>query len=331
MKWRVALVVVAFLIAANLIAAGAAAQTLPRYELTWGTEGTGLGQFNQSEGIAVGPTGNVYVVESDANRIQVFDANGAFLFTWGRYGTDDGQFHTPYDLDIDVSGFVYVLDTENYRIQKFDATGRFIKKWGSFCWPPGEDCDGRFGSAYNIAVDASSNVFVVDLDYRRVQKFDGEGTFLLQWGTHGSGPGQFDLPSAIAIDPNGDVYIGDVGRVQKFDGDGNFIMQFGHYGYGPGAFERVGSLGYRDGRVYACDSRGFQVFTSDGAFLADWYDNNVPPYPEKLRTHVWAKGMDFDAHGTNVYLEGSNRILKFTFGPTGVEPMTWGAVKQAYR
>jgi hypothetical protein len=62
---------------------------------TWGSAGTGDGQFNSPLGVAVGPAGNVYVVDQGNHRIQKFDSTGTFLTTWGSKGTGDGQFEVP--------------------------------------------------------------------------------------------------------------------------------------------------------------------------------------------------------------------------------------------
>jgi streptogramin lyase len=304
--------------------ASAFTQNLPRFVSTWGSEGTGPGQFCGGMRIACGPTGRVYVADEGNQRVQVFDADGTLLMIWGRPGAADGNFSAPLGVAVDANGLVYVADTENYRVQKFDADGRFIKKWGSLCQVPQDgDCPGGFNGIFDIAVDASANAYLPEFYNHRVQKFDSEGNFLLKWGTHGTGPGQFDFPQSIAVDEHGNVYIGDNSRVQKFDGGGNFLLQWsGSY---PGEFDTVIGLGTRDGIVYAVDRGGFQLFTCDGAFLTEWRDDDVPPPP------VLGSSITFDPSENYVYTSGANRVLKFVFGPNRVESMTWSAVKQAYR
>ena len=62
-----------------------------------------------------------------------------------------------------------------------------------------------------IAVDSSGNVYVSDHD-NRVQKFDSGGTYITQWGTQGSGNGQFSYPWSITADSSGNVYVLDSGN-----------------------------------------------------------------------------------------------------------------------
>ena len=67
-------------------------------------------------------------------------------------------------------------------------------------------------------VDSKGNVYAVDNGGNRVLKFDGDGNFLGQWGSLGTGDGKFSSPSGIAIDGEDNIYIAERGnqRVQKF-------------------------------------------------------------------------------------------------------------------
>ena len=85
---------------------------------------------------------------------------------------------------------------------------------------------------------AAVNVYVVDTTNNRVQKFDASGNFVNTWGSPGTGNGQFDIPSGIAVDNSGNVYVADTAnnRVQKFDASGNFVTKWGSFGTGNGQF-----------------------------------------------------------------------------------------------
>ena len=64
----------------------------PTFQLEWGVEGTGEGQFHEPEGIAVDAEGNVYVADSSNLRIQKFTSDGVFLAEWGLFYGVEGLF-----------------------------------------------------------------------------------------------------------------------------------------------------------------------------------------------------------------------------------------------
>jgi DNA-binding beta-propeller fold protein YncE len=85
---------------------------------TWGSKGTGHGQFNQPWDVAISGDGKVYVTDRRNHRIQVFDTGGTFVRTWGSKGTGHGQFTWLYGLVIS-DGTVYAMD-RNRGIQVFE-------------------------------------------------------------------------------------------------------------------------------------------------------------------------------------------------------------------
>ena len=66
-------------------------------------------------------SGNVYVVDTENHRVQVFDTNGKFIAKWGSDGSGDGQFLSPMGIEVDTAGRVYVTDRENRRVQVFQG------------------------------------------------------------------------------------------------------------------------------------------------------------------------------------------------------------------
>ena len=125
-------------------------------------------------------------------------------------------------------------------------------------------------------------------------------SFVKEWGTQGIGDGQFNRPSAIAIDPSSNnVYIVDSGnnRIQVFDLDGKFISKWGTQGSGDGQFNGPTDIAIDPvGNVYVLDSGNSKIekFTSDGSFLTKWAASDVTSGP------VYQSGISIDASG-NVY------------------------------
>src|SRR6185369_7123307 len=99
------------------------------FQLSWGTSGSGNGQFlNGAGGVAVDSAGNVYVTDLGNHRIEKFTSSGSFIMSWGSSGTGNGQFSGPEGIATDASDNIYIADTGNHRIQKFNTSGAFLTK-----------------------------------------------------------------------------------------------------------------------------------------------------------------------------------------------------------
>jgi len=99
---------------------------------SWGSAGTGPGQFNMPYGVATDAAGNVYVADTYNDRVQVFTGTGAFVTQWGSAGSAPGQFDRPMGIAVGRDGRIYVADTWNNRIQVFGAlpTPTKSESWG---------------------------------------------------------------------------------------------------------------------------------------------------------------------------------------------------------
>jgi hypothetical protein len=199
--------------------------------------------FAGSGGITFDGDEYIYMADSYAFRVLKFNRSGTLVRTIGSSGTGDGQFQLPSSVAVDSKGYLYVADYGNHRIQKFDPDGKFVMKWGSKCTinndpynycvdPDGagplQSGDGQFYQPLGIAVDSQDYIYVVEELNHRVQKFDSDGNFIAKWGktdgTSGQGPGEFNMPSYIAVSRAGEVFVADTynHRVQKMDSGGNW-------------------------------------------------------------------------------------------------------------
>ena len=82
----------------------------------------GDGQFNDPNGIAIDNSGNIFVTDTQNNRVEVFDSSGHFIYKFGANGNDNGQFMTPIGIAVANSGSLYVVDQNNDRVETFRIT-----------------------------------------------------------------------------------------------------------------------------------------------------------------------------------------------------------------
>jgi tripartite motif-containing protein 71 len=240
------------------------------YLNTFGNESNSFNDIQVPAGLGIGPNDNLYVVDTGADRIQIYSNLGVIVGGWGSSGANNSQFDNPQDIAFDSEGNAYVTDLSNNRVQKFTSTGVYLGQWGSF-----GNGAGQFNMVDGIAINSEDVVYVSDRLGDRVQMFDVDGNFIAQFGSNGNGDGQFFAPMSIAIDSEDNVYVADTGnnRIQKFDSDGNYIMQWGSAGDGYGEFNSISALTFRTVLGYeviaATDylNHRVQEFTLDGAFF----------------------------------------------------------------
>jgi len=187
--------------------------------------------------------------------IEIFDGHtGALRQSWGA-----NLFAMPHGLSIDDHDNVWLTDLALQQVYKFSPDGRLLLTLGER-GIAGSDSR-HFNRPTAVAVSPDGSFYVSD-GYRntRVMKFAADGSFLFQWGTKGTGPGQFDLPHGVTLDAAGRVYVADRSnqRVQVFDAEGHFLHQW---------------KGGEIGRPYAV-----AIDHSGTAFVADGGDRpHAPP------------------------------------------------------
>ncbi|MCH8975399.1 MAG: HYR domain-containing protein [Thaumarchaeota archaeon] len=96
----------------------------------WGKQGDGPGEFLLPNGITVNNNGTVLVVDTGNHRIQQFTSDGEFLREFGQSGTADDKFISPIGITTDSEKNIYVSDPSANKIKKFDSFGNFITSFG---------------------------------------------------------------------------------------------------------------------------------------------------------------------------------------------------------
>ena len=265
------------------------------YFTEWGTCGDAPGYFDLPSGIAVGPDGDVYVVDRNTDRVQKFTNGGQFIAEWHL----PGPGATPFGVVID-GGIAYVTDGGTNQVFKYTTDGTLITQWGS----PGNG-DGEFDVAFGVTVGPDHSVYVSDLENHRVQKFTPDGAYVTQWGSGHSGDGTLSTPHGMVTDPAGNVYVTDMnaGRVNEYTSDGVFITTFGYGILGT----PTGIVRDVDGNFYVSDQFFSQVqkFSPTGGALESFgsfgSDGGQMRYPTGVA--VDANGKVFVADYQNCRVE----------------------------
>ena len=218
------------------------ASVAPTFKYSFGATGTGNGQLKRPRGVAVDGGGNVWVVDSENNRVQKFSSQGEYLLKFGSSGSGNGQFSTPVDIAIAPGGDLWVTDSGNDRVQKFNAKGEYSSQVGSSGTSPG-----KFVEPSHVAVDSAGNIWVSDRAYNRVQEFSGAGSFIRAVGAAeygGNGQTSFSSPRGIAIDGNDHVWVADRGnhRLVELSPTGQYLGSIGEQGNGDGQLDLAESL-----------------------------------------------------------------------------------------
>ncbi len=220
------------------------------YTSTFGSEGSGDGQFYSPVDVAIDSAGNLWVADRGNDRVEEFSTEGQYLGQFGSDGSGDGQLDEPDALAADSSGHLWVLDAGNNRVEEFNENGEYMSQFAL------ETPQNDQGAPEGIAVDAHGDIWISDTYSHRVDVFTQTGEFVRTVGEEGTEPGQLMAPEGIAIGPHGDVWVadGDNNRVEVFNEAGEYIRQFGSEGAGAGQFSSPFGI--------AVDSKG-HVFVSD--------------------------------------------------------------------
>jgi len=289
--------------------------------------------MGSSSAVGVDHQGHIWVAErcganscanSKIDPIIEFDAGGNFIKAFG-----GGLMVFPHGFFIDKADHIWVTDAQvgggkGDDVLEFDQNGKLLRTLGK----PGIAGDGpdTFSEPSAVLVAPNGDIFVGDghtegKGNARIVKFDKNGKFIMQWGSHGSGPGQIEVPHTLAMDSRGRLFVGDRGnsRIQIFSQDGKLLEIWTQFSRPSGLFvdqndvlyvtdsESRNAVGYGHHPGW---TRGIRIGSSkDGVVTAFIPDPAADPEHEST---TGAEGVTADGHGAVYGAEvGPKDVVKY--------------------
>ena len=258
-------------------------------------------QLRSPAGVALDDSGNLYIADTWNHRLRRVDASGTITTVAGigesGYSGDGGpanqaQLYRPKDATVDSTGNLYIADTYNHRIRRVDTSGIITTVAG--IGEEGNSGDGgpaveaRLNRPRDVAVDGAGNLYIADTANHRIRRVDGAGNIstIAGAGATGRDAGRYagdggraiearlDLPSGVALDGSGNVYIADTGnyRIRKVDATGIITTIAGSGSAGSGDYSGDGGPAVEARLDYPND---VAVDRAGNLYIADTYNHRI--------------------------------------------------------
>ena len=271
-------------------------------------------------GVAIDSKDRVFVFNRGDHPMAMFDPDGAQLGSWG-----EGVSTRAHNVFIGPDDSVYAVDVGDHSVRKFTADGDLLMTVGTPGTPSdtGATTDYRtvthggdpFHQPTKAVLNKAGEIFVSDgYMNARVHHFSAGGTLIKSWGEPGTGPGDFNLCHAVAIDPSGTVYVCDRenSRLQLFDQSGTFLEEWTDVSrpcdvyIGPTGLIYIAELGHKAGLAVAMptDNPGvpcMSIWTADHELVGRWGTDDI-----------LAPGSFFAPHGIAIDSAGSIYVGEVT-------------------
>jgi DNA-binding beta-propeller fold protein YncE len=282
-----------------------------RFVSAFGLRGEGCGRLGAVAGLAADRQGNTYVLDTDQQLVQVFDAAGASVRCFGGRGTGRGKLRTgsgAYAASSASGGiavtdrYVYVADAGNNRVQRFSLTGKNPKVLGK----------GRLRTPQGLAVRGSRLLVADDANHRLVE-LTTSGRFV-RAASQATGV-RLRFPYDVALDAKGKAYVADnnLHRIVQVDRRLRRVRAWGAQGQGPGkfVFPRAVAVHPRTGHLVVADAGNDRVqeFTATGGYVRTIGRNG------RARPHITAPAdVAVNRLGEVAVADGNGRISWFDLG-----------------
>ena len=213
-----------------------------------------FGSFIKGEKLYFTDTGSksIFIFDFRKKKVKVIDHVG------------DYRFSSPIDVVVDDKGRIYVSDSVLGTVFVTNEEGDFLGKIASnlLIRPTGLALDSKRKRLY-VADTLKGSIYVISLKSKKL---------IMRIGKMGSDPGQFNRPTFLTVDKEGNIYVSDSmnARIQIFSPEGKLITMFGKRGTTIGSFANPRGIAVdSDGNIYVTDTllSAIQIFNRKGQLL----------------------------------------------------------------
>jgi DNA-binding beta-propeller fold protein YncE len=277
-------------------------------------------QLVKPYGIAVAPSGRLYVTDTASRRVFAFDRDRRTMGFVGEGRT--GRLAKPIGVAVDAREIVYVADATLKRVFGYDATGEVSIAIGR---------DGELDAPSGLAADRGGDrIYVADAGKHQVLAFSTkDGSLIKAIGKRGGEPGEFNFPTNLCVDGSGNLYVADTlnFRIQILNRDFQVVRVFGQLGDSLGQLNRPKGVAVdSEGHIYVADSsfNNFQIFDQQGQLLLFVGQGGGLAGEFSLPAGLFIDAQD------RIYVadQGNSRIQVFQYVKSKAGIATEGGVKQ---
>ena len=292
------------------------------YVTQFGSFGLGHGQLSSPYGLSADSRGDIYTVTGNGsaygNAIEEFTPTGGFLSEFSPGECSGGSLSEAYGVAIDAYNNIFMPNYGGSTPSHADCVTEinavvpspYLSQFGS-----AGAGNGQLTGPKGVAADDYDNMWVVDSGNNRVEGFSipyhATGTYASQFGSAGTGNGQFNNPTG-AFDDGSNLWVVDSGndRVQEFDYTGAYVGQFGSAGAGNEQFNDPTGIAEDDnGNFWVADSGNNRIeeFDDTGAYIGQFGSAGTGNGQFNHPTDI----AQDDAGNMWIVDSGNNRIQKF--------------------
>ena len=259
-------------------------------------------EFGWIPAVAVDSQDRVYVYSRSEHPMVVFDRDGNFIDSWG-----DDILKDAHGIFIDADDNIYCTERDTHVMRKFNTNGELLMTLGT---PDEPGAEGEpFNQPTDFALGPDGEMYISDgYGNARVHKYSPDGELIKSWGQPGTGPGEFDLPHCVRVDPRNRLMVADRenNRIQFFTLDGEYIEEWGDLLQPDTIYIDDDDL------VYIAElGQRVSIMTLDGEVISQWGSERGSTVPGEFL--ACPHGIWLDSHG-DIYVgevQADARLQKF--------------------